>query len=152
MKKILVSFVIVILAVFSANAQHFSGLKVEKYSFDSVYPNSLRSVSGKVTLTVSNTGEARKVKDIKAVAYRNGVPFINGTCSDVSFQRGSKAYPLTGTVSLANGITVWTVIKAALFFNASEYTVDVTCTMTHENGSTEVVRKVGVPISNYIRR
>ena len=128
----------------------FDGLSVKGYSIDSAWPASFRSVRGKATIKVNNSGESRDVSGITAKVYRNGALFAEGECSDVSFAKGQASYQLTGTVTLADGVSVWQAIGAALSFRPSEYTVDVYALMVHEDGSREQISRIGVPVTKFI--
>ncbi len=128
----------------------FDGLSVKGYSIDSAWPASFRSVRGKATIKVNNSGESRDVSGITAKVYRNGALFAEGECSDVSFAKGQASYQLTGTVTLADGVSVWQAIGAALSFRPSEYTVDVYAVMVHEDGGREQISRIGVPVTKFI--
>ncbi|MBQ3882965.1 MAG: hypothetical protein II730_10795 [Bacteroidales bacterium] len=153
MKRSLAILLCVILAAFAATgSEHpFAGLSIKGYSVDSVFPSGFRSVRGKATIKVDNTSEYRKVSDIKATVYRDGRPFARGTCIDVAFLKGLNTYKLSGTVSLAEGVSVWTAIRAALSFRPSEYTVDVTLEMLHEDGTKETVKREDIPVTRFVK-
>lgn len=134
-------------------AQSMGGLSIEGYKFQSIWPESFRSVRGSVILQVGNSApEARDIRNITATAYRKDVPFFTGTCSDVCFMPGSDSYQVSGVVSLCEGISVWTVIAAALSFNPAEYTVDVTAELVLPNGMSIPVEKKGIPVTRFIHR
>ncbi len=152
MKKLYVFVVTLLVCVAVGAVTHpFAGLGIVDYKITSVWPDSFREVSGSVDVTISNDGTERTVKGIYANVFRNGAAFASGTCSDVNFVKGTKVYALDGTVKLADGVSVWTAIGAALSFTPSEYVVEVTMTMIHESGEVEtVVRKV--PATRFLSR
>jgi len=149
MKRFIIMLLALVVACASADAQFFSGLSVRSHKINSAYPTSLRSVRGKATVTVQNSGSARSFKDITAVIYRRGEPFFNGTCSDINAGKGTASYTLIGNVSLVEGKSVWDAIGAALSFRASEYTADVSFTVTMD-GKTQRVTRKGVAVSRYL--
>ena len=53
--------------------------------------------------------------------------------------------------SLAEGVSVWTAIRAALSFRPSEYTVDVTLEMLHEDGTKETVKREDIPVTRFVK-
>lgn len=143
---------ILLTATFLMPESHpFEKLAIKSYSIDSAWPSSLRSVKGKATITVDNTGDWRSVSAINATVYRNSSTFANGTCSNVTFVKGTGSYTLTGLVTLAEGVTIWQAIGAALSFRPSEYTVDVYATMLHGDGSTEQIEKKAIPVTKFLK-
>ncbi len=151
MKKLYLFFAALLACVVLGAANHpFAGLGIADYKIKSVWPESFREVSGSVDVTINNSETQRTVRNIRANVYRNGKPFASGQCCDVTFLKGSNKYTLDGTVRLADGVSVWTAIGAAFSFNPSEYVVEVTMTMTYENGQTEtIVRKV--PVTRFLK-
>ena len=135
----------------AAENHPFDKLDVKQYSIDSAWPTSLRSVKGKASISVDNSGDRRDVTGISAVVYRKGERFAEGACDDVCFEKGEKTYSISGTVSLAEGISVWQAIGAALSFRPSEYTIDICAVMKHENGSVEQIERLGVPATRFLK-
>ncbi len=133
----------------AAQTSPFAGLGIVSYKITSAWPESFREVSGSVDVTISNTGTERIVKGIGANVYRNGAAFASGKCSDVTFVKGQKKYALEGIVKLADGVSVWDAIRAAFSFNPSEYVVEVTMTMIHENGNVETITRK-VPVTRFL--
>lgn len=151
MKKFFLIFVLLLVA-FSARAQYFTGFSVKSYSITSAWPTSFRSVKGSVTATIGNTGDTRAMSGITATVYRSGKRFAHGTCADVTFRRGTASYVLNGQVTLADGVSTWDAIMAALSFNAAEYTVDFTVNITHPDGRVDHVVRTGMPVTHYLHR
>lgn len=153
MKKIIFLFIgLFLLTCLSARAQYFEGFSVKSYKISSVWPTSFRSVKGSVTATVGNTKDARLMSGIRATVYRNGVRFAEGTCEDVTIAVGTHSYVFRGQVWLADGISTWDAIKAALSFNASEYTVDFVVDISHPDGTVDHVVRKDMPVIHYLRR
>ena len=152
MKKFIVILFSVIIAALPASAQYFTGFSVKSYKISSAWPTSFRSLKGTVAAPIGNTGDTRTMSAISATIYRNGKPFADGVCEDVTFRTGTASYKLNGTVVLSNGVSTWDAIGAALSFNASEYTVDFTVTITHADGHVDHVVRKGIPVTNYLRR
>ncbi len=135
--------------VLSAQTSPFAGMGIVDYKITSVWPESFREVSGEVDAMISNSGTTRKVTDITANVYRNGAAFASGVCSDVTFVKGKKKYTLEGRVKLAQGVSIWTAIGAALSFSPSEYVVEVSMVMTYEDGTVQpITRKV--PLTRFL--
>ncbi len=136
----------------AAFAQYFTGFSVKSYKISSVWPTSFRSLSGSVSASIGNTGDTRAMSGIVATVYRNGKAFAHGNCEDVTFYKGSSTYVLNGVVELAQGISLWDAIGAALSFNANEYTIDFNVDITHPDGKVDNVRRKGMPLAHYLRR
>ena len=141
---------ILFLLPFLASAQHSTGLKVLSYKITSAWPASLRSVKGRAKVVVNNTDKERTLSDIKALVYRNGEPFVEGVCTDVALERGQVVYTPQGLVTLCEGQSVWDAIKAALAFDASEYTVDISMQVAYSDTTAFITRK-GVPLKKYLK-
>lgn len=152
MKKALITLLFLLAGCVAASAQYFTGFSVNSYKITSAWPTSFRSVAGRVSVNIGNTGDTRAMSGIRATVYRGGRRFAHGTCEDVTFYRGTASYVLKGQVSLAQGVSTWEAIRAALSFKASEYTVDFTIDITHPDGHTDHVARTGVPITKYLHR
>ena len=150
-KKILLAAVL-LLCCLGAQAQYFTGFSVKSYKISSVWPTSFRSLKGSVIATIGNTGDTREMSGIHAKVYRNGKPFAEGNCENVTFYKGSSSYTLNGEVSLSAGVSTWDAIGAALSFNVSEYTIDFSVDIRHPDGKVDHVRRTGMPLSHYLRR
>lgn len=152
MKRMLLIAVALLLACLSANAQYFTGFSVKSYRIASAWPTSFRSVKGSVNTTIGNTGDTRAMSGIRATVYRNGKKFAHGVCDDVTFAQGVASYTLRGEVELADGVSTWDAVRAALSFSASEYTVDFTVDITHPDGRVDHVVRAGRPLTAYLHR
>lgn len=149
MKKLFVFLVAVFASVIlAAQTSPFAGLKIQGYKITSIWPQSFREVRGSVDVSISNTETVRVVRNVRANVLRNGSPFASGVCSDVTFLKGTNKYPLTGRVKLADGVSVWAAIGAALSFNPAEYMVEISMMMTHETGKTETITRT-VPATRF---
>lgn len=152
MKKLILLISAFLACVLTAHAQFFEGFSVESYKITRVWPTSFRSVRGDVKTVVSNTGNERTLSGLTATAYRNGVPFAYGRGDDETVWVGRHQYLLKGYAKLAENVTTWQAIKAALAFKAEEYTLDFNLTITHPDGKVDYVVRKGVPLSDYLKR
>lgn len=142
-------FLLIFVSV-AAGAQHAQGLKVVSHKITSAWPASLRSVRGRAQAVVENTGKVRTFSGITAQVYRLGEPFVEGTCEDVTVAAGRRSYPLIGVVTLSEGRSVMDAVKAALHFDASEYTVDISMQVVYPD-TTATLFRTGVPLSKYLK-
>ena len=152
MNKKLILALVLITSCFIAEAQYFTGFSIKSYRISSVWPTSFRSLRGSVTASIGNTGDTRKMSGITAKVYRNGKPFAQGVCEDVTFYKGTSTYTLNGEVKLSDGVSTWDAIAAALSFRVSEYTIDFTVNIKHPDGKVDYVVRAGMPLSHYLRR
>lgn len=150
MKRILTLLVAALaLSLFSASAQQFEGLSLENYSFSKVRPSGTRSMTGVLQFTMNNSGERRALSQIKVVAYRKGKAFLQGTGSDLTFERGRGDYTLHCKVKLARGVNVWEAAAALKSFDPAQYTLNVSLVMTHEDGTAEEIVRKNLPVTKF---
>jgi hypothetical protein len=138
-------------ATAAAPRQPLGGLSVTGYSLESIRPQSLRGLSGAVSVGVRNTGSDRTLRNVSAVLYKSGKKVAQGHCSDIVLKSGTSTIRVTGQVSLAEGVSLFTAMAAALSFHPSEYTADVVCSVVDANGRAETLVRRGIPIGNYIK-
>lgn len=135
---------------FEAFGQQFEGLNVQRYSFVRLRPVGLRSLAGTVEFTLDNTGEARSFHNLRGVAFKDGVAFMEGWCEDVLFERGVHTYRVSGKVRLAEGISFFTAIRAALSFHPENYTLNFSVTLGHEDGREENILRRDLPVTHFL--
>lgn len=151
LKKITVAAMAMCLFAGAASAQYFEGLYASSYRINSLRPESFSSLSGAVTVKMSNTGGVRQFKDIRAVLYRNGSPFLRGTCSDVTVPSGESEVFFSGRAQL-DGVSIFSVLGSALLTDLSAYTADVFFTAVAADGTATPVARQGVPLGNYLNK
>ena len=139
-----------LLPAFAASAQQFEGLNVKQYSFVRLRPAGLRSLAGTVEFTLDNTGETRSFRNLRGVAFKDGVPFMEGWCEDMVLEQGVHTYRVSGKVRLADGISIFKAISAALSFQPEKYSLNFSLTLTHENGREEDILRRDLPVSHFL--
>ena len=151
-KRFFATVAAVLLFAGTASAQHFDGLSVTgSYKINSLWPESFSAIKGSVTVKMSNTGEQRLYKDIRAVLYRNGSAFLDGTCNDIVVAKGESEVAINGRATLC-GVSIFTVLGSALLTDLSAYTADLYFTDVAPDGTATPVARQGVPLSNYLKR
>ena len=133
-----------------AGAQ-LSRLTFGKYRIVSIKPLSFRSARGTVEVDVRCDTTTFLMHGISGRVYRNGEPFVQGTCSDVQVSRGSSTVSATGTVSLCEGVTLWNVLGCLVGFDIEEFTGDLDMTITDIKGNRRQYRKQGVSAAAVLR-
>ena len=150
-KYILLAFLAAFLWSAAPAWAQLSHLKFGKYKITSVVPTSFRSVRGSVEVTVTNDTTSFLMKDITGVIYRNGEPFVQGTCSDVRVLRGPSTVLATGNVRLCDGVSVWSVVRCMVDFNPEEFTGDLKMTVIDAKGNSRLLRKEGVSVAEVLK-
>ncbi|MBR6055422.1 MAG: hypothetical protein IKP46_08825 [Bacteroidales bacterium] len=151
LKKIAVVALALFLFAGAASAQYFGGLSASTYKINSLWPESFSSISGSVTVKMSNTGGVRQFRDISAVLYKGGKPFMRGTCSDVTVPSGESEVAFSGRAQL-DGVSIFSVFGSALMTDLSTYTADVFFTAVDADGTATPVARKGVPVGNYLKK
>lgn len=152
MKRVFLIVIALLWMSLSATAQYFTGFNLRSYKITSAYPTSFRSVAGSVKATVGNTGQTRTFSGVSATLYRKGEKFTVGTCDSITLFSGTGTYSLKGRGHLAEGVSTWEAIRAALSFRASDYTMDFSVDITYPDGHVGHVERVGRPVSYYMGR
>ncbi len=153
MQKIIAVIALLLLlgATAAAPRQPLAGLSLTGYSIDSVRPQSLRGLSGAVTVGVSNTGEQRTIRNVSAVLYKSGRKVAHGRCSDITLKQGASSVRVAGQVSLAEGVSLLEAMRSVISFKPAEYTADVVCSVVDADGRAETFVRRGIPVGNYIK-
>ena len=152
MKRFFAIFVLCVAAFASAEVCHaqFSKLSFGKYGISSIRPESMRSVRGAVWIDVTNPMEGFTVSDISGTVYKNGVPFVYGSASDVHIPAGTARAQISGRASLSEAASLWDVL-ALIVFDPNDYSVDLSVRITMDSGATRVVSKSRMPVAALLK-
>lgn len=146
MKRLIYIITVLAFALLSsqnASAQ-LSKLHFGNYKITSISPRSFRSVAGSGTVVVRNDVNSFTMSNIKGVVYKNDVPFVQGSTSNITVPAGISTVSVSGLASLCPGIGLMDVISC-IFFNAEDYTIDISMTVTTDEGEREVaLEKISV--------
>ena len=153
MDKIKILIYVAIFTLFATTESYaqFDKVNFGKYGISSITPQSFRSVSGEAWIDVTNSSKAFKVSNIEGVVYKNGKPFVSGTANSFQVVSGTKRLPIKGSASLCEGVSLWSVL-GLLSFDAKEYAVDVSMTVTSSNGKQQVISKKKVPLTKLLKK
>lgn len=111
----------------------------------------MRSLSGTVTVTVRNSGVGRSLTNVSATLYQKGTMVARGKCSDMTFPPGTTDVRISGQVHLCEGISIFRAMKDALSFKPSDYTADIVCSVTGEDGTAETFVRRDIPVGDYLK-
>lgn len=152
MKRLKILIYISIFALFAIAESYaqFDKLSFGKYGISSVSPQGLRSVKGFAWVDVTNAAKGLKVSNVKGVVYKNGKPFVNGTANNFSVPSGKKRCSINGSASLCEGVSLWSVLSL-LSFDAKDFSVDVSMTVTTADGKSKSITKKKVPLSKLLK-
>ena len=110
----------------------------KKYEVKSVRPTSFRSLRATVELQMKNRGDqALTIKDVQIIIYRNGQPYVEGTCPPFQVPVSYSNPEAAGTFRLCDGVSLWTVLRILLNINYAEFSADVSLTAVDEDGVEE---------------
>lgn len=112
---------------------HLSDLHFGSYKITGIYPKSFRSVDGSASIACTNSGKTFKMSNIYGMVYKNGRAFVRGYAQPLTVPAGSSSLNISGNAALCDEITLWDVL-ACIAFKAEEYTVDVSMTISTDNG------------------
>ena len=123
-----------LLPMLPAQAQ-MSQLRFRGFEMKQVVPTGLRSVKATVELDMVNpSGKPFEMKDVDMVIYRNGKPYVKGTCPSIPVDPGSSSVEAVGTFRLADGIGLFSALRTLLNINLEEYSADVSMTALGDRG------------------
>lgn len=89
--------VMLMLGVETASAQ-MSDLKFGNYGVEKIRIKSLRSGTGLAWVMTENSGKSFYMSDIKGTVYKNGKPFVTGTCKPVKVVAGEFIMTLSSCI------------------------------------------------------
>ena len=153
MKKLMVLLLIIFAAFLSSvecRAQ-YDTLKFGDYGVSSVKPLSSESVQGKIWVDVDNPLVGFSVANIVGRVYKNGVPLVEGRPDDYYVPHGKSRLTLTGIASLCPGASLWDVL-GLIFFQASQYTVDIKAVVTDDGASPVEMEVKNVPVLTLLKK
>ena len=136
-----------LLAVLPASAQ-MSMLRFRNFEVKSVMPTGFRTVRATVELELVNPGKAMEMTDVKLTVYRNGKTYVTGTCPSIPVDTGEPVVRAVGVFRLADGISLFSVLRTLLNVNLKEYSADVTLTALGDNGKEQDFMLKGFSVAN----
>jgi len=123
-------------------------ISVTSYKIKSINPKGLRSVDATIDLGIHNPTLQFTLVNNKAVIYHQGTEIGTVVADDVTVEAKTDAvYPISGNVTLADGIGIFKVMSLAKNFNEEEYTLDIDTDIKLKSGATFKVRKRDMPLT-----
>lgn len=152
MKRLFAFFVVALVAFATSQVcfAQFSKLSFGKYGVSSIRPESFRAVRGAVWVDVTNPMGGFTVSEIRGMVYKNGIPFVSGTASDVRIPSGAARAVVSGRAALCDGASLWDVL-ALIAFDPKGYSVDLSVRITLDSGATRVVSKKGMSVEALLK-
>ena len=145
MKRFLL-LVAILLAVLPASAQ-MSMLRFRNFEVKSVMPTGLRTVRATVELELVNPGKEMEMTDVSVNIYRNGKLYVTGTCPSIPVDAGDSVVKAVGTFRLAEGVSLFSVLRTMLNINLKEYSADVSLTALGDDGKEQDFMLKGFSVS-----
>jgi len=144
---------IIILAAFalaSASCSKIHDIGITSYHIDDFSMKGLRSGELTMTVGVHNPTLQFTLENNSANVYHLGTLIGTINATDVTVPaRTDGVYPVTGTATLADGMSLLKVMSLAKNFKEEEYTVDVFTTIRLKKGTHFKVEKIGVPLTEF---
>jgi len=129
-------FIVALLAVVS----------IKSYNIKSIYPTSLKSLKGTISVEIQSSHSALTLTDIKGVVYDGKTPIVYGSAKDMVLPAGVSTVEISGEAFIYPGTSTRTAILAAMN-NMSELTFTATCTIKdNKTGSKHTVTKKNVKV------
>lgn len=141
---------LLMLAGESSSYAQLGSLKFGSYKITSISPQSFRSVDGSIQVECTNSGQSFIMSGISGLVYKKGRPFVRGKAKPVPVLKGQSTVVVNGNATLCEGITIWDVL-ACIAFNASDYTIDVSMTITMADGSSRHFERQGMSVAALLR-
>lgn len=151
--KSLAGIVLAVILLVGAELDSYAqlgSLHFGSYRITSILPRSFRSVDGELQVECSNRGQAFVMSDIEGVVYKLGRPFVSGHAGPVTVGKGKTTVVVDGNATLCEGISLWDVLEC-LAFNASDYTIDVSMTITMADGRSRHFSRKGMSVAAILR-
>jgi len=137
MKKIASILLLILLTALSAQGQ-INKVWFKRYEVKSVVPTGFRSIRATVELDLKNRGDqALDVQDVHIVIYRQGKPYVKGTCPSFHIAKGYSKPTAVGTFELCKGVHIWSVLKVLMNLKYEEFSADLTMYAVNEKGEKE---------------
>ncbi len=129
-----------------ASAQ-MSKLRCRGFDVKSVVPTGFRSVRATVELELVNRGEPFDMENVKVTVYRTGKPYVTGECPVIEVDKGSYTAKVVGNFHLADGVSLWSVLRNLLNVKLEEYSADVSLTALGDNGKEQSFQLDGFSVA-----
>lgn len=151
MKKIFaITVALFVAACGIASAASYGGLKINKWSINSIRPTSFTSVDGSVKLSIVSERRRMEITNISGTIYNKaGEAFIIGTADDVVIRKGENEIVIYGH----GGLSSYSALLGLLgnfSLKPENYTADIYANLKEGRGPVRQVEKKGIPLSAFL--
>lgn len=123
-------------------------VSVKSCSVKSIYPSSLKSLKGTISIDLVSSTNSMTLTDIKGVVYDGKTPIVYGNAKDVIIPAGSAKVDISGEAFIYPGTSTRTAIMAAMT-NLENLTFTATCTIKdNKTGAKQTVTKKNVKVKS----
>lgn len=124
----------------------FSVVSIKSYNVKSIYPVSLKSLRGTISLDLVSSTNPMILTDIKGVVYDGKTPIVYGNAKDVVIPAGSSSVEITGEAFIYPGTSTRTAVMSAMT-NLENLTFTASCTIKDsKTGARHTVTKKNVKV------
>lgn len=149
LRRALVVALMLVVCMEPASAQ-MSKLKFGKYGVEKIRIKSRKSGTGQAWVMTENADKTFVMSDIKGTVYKNGVPFVTGSCEPVKVLAGSSKVVVDGKAQFCDGVSLMDVLKC-VNLNVEEYTIDISMTVFNADTIREVT-KTGIELKRLLKK
>ena len=90
------------------------------------------------------------MSDIKGTVYKNGKPFVTGTCKPVKVVTGTSKVEVDGEAEFCGGVSFTDVLKC-IKLNPKEYKIDISMTIFNVDTIREF-KKEGIELGSLLKK
>ena len=149
LKSVIAIMVLLVVCVEPASGQ-MSKLKFGKYGLEKIRIKTRKSGTGQAWVMTDNADKTFVMSDIKGTIYKNGKPFVSGSCDPVKVPAGSSKVVVDGKAEFCEGVSFMDVLKC-VNLNVEEYTFDISMTIFNADTIREF-KKSGIELKRLLKK
>lgn len=141
---------VLMLGVETASAQQLNKLKFGKYGLEKLRIKSRHSGTGLAWVMTDNSDKTFVMTDIKGTVYKNGKPFVTGTCKPVKVIAGNSKVKVYGEAEFCDGVSFMDVLRC-IKLNPKEYKIDISMTIFNADTIREFTKN-GIELGQLLKK
>lgn len=150
MKKYLTLIFAAFLLFASVGCSNIKEIKINSYRIERVVPCGLNSVDATLSVGVHNPAKEFTVTGGTAVIYRQGRELGVVRINDLKVEgRTDGVYPVSGNLTLSEGVGLLTILSLARNFDENEYSIDLYANIKMKGLSRVKIDKRNIPLSSF---
>lgn len=150
LKSAIVAVLMLVMCLESASAQQMSKLSFGKYGLEKIRIKTRKSGTGQAWVMTENADKTFVMSDIKGTIYKNGKPFVTGSCEPIKVLAGSSKVIVDGKAEFCEGVSFMEVLKC-VNLDVEEYTFDISMTIFNADTIREY-KKTGIELKRLLKK